>query len=258
MPAEVSAEPSPSVSELQLRVDELEAQLRSEREQVYRREIETSELFQAINASEGNLGPVFDAMLERATRLCQAAFGVMNTYDGRRYQAVALHGVPAALEANFRDPAAQELGPDSPPMRLTHGEDIIHIGDLKSAQESVCSDARGRPWQPSRRRAPSMVVALRKGGTLLGSIAVYRQEVRPFSDREIALLQNFAAHSAVAMENARLLGALREALDRQTAAAEVLKVINASPPTLSRLSPPAGTQTAGKRQGPIRGIVLHT
>jgi class 3 adenylate cyclase/putative methionine-R-sulfoxide reductase with GAF domain len=179
--------------------------------------------------SPGDLAPVFDAMLDKATRLCEASFGIMNTYDGQRFEDGAAHRVPAAL-AEWRERYRLLLfEPGTAPARMVGGEDLVHTVDLMTAEAYQRGDPSRRAMVDLGGARSHLIVALRKDGALVGTIAVYRQQVRPFSDKQIALLQNFAAQAVIAMENARLITETREALEQQTATAEVLGVINSSP-----------------------------
>jgi signal transduction histidine kinase/prephenate dehydratase len=188
----------------------------------------TAEVLQVINSSPGNLAPVFDAMLERAMRLCEGSFAQLDIYDGKCFQTVAMRNVPTRL-AEFRTQSPPSYGPDTIPARLIAGELVVHVPDLKA-------EAAYRDDEPNRRAVvdlggarAALAVPLRKDDALLGEFTVYRQEVRPFTDKQVALLQNFAGQAVIAMENARLLTETREALEQQTATAEVLGVINSSP-----------------------------
>src|SRR5438874_1718553 len=191
----------------------------------------TAEVLQVINSSPGDLAPVFDAMLEKATRLCEAAFGILNTYEDARFRTVTLRGVPRPLQEFLLQFEAPPPAPESPPGRIIDGEDVVQVDDLAVLEGN--RDARGRAMVELGGARSYVTVSLRKDGRLLGTITAYRQEVRPFSDKQIALLQNFAAQAVIAMENARLITETREALEQQTATAEVLGVINSSPGDLA-------------------------
>ena len=215
----------------------------------------TAEVLQVINSSPGDLVPVFDAMLEKAMRLCEAAFGVLWAYEGNRYRAAAVRGAPLAFAEFLRQPLLPHYDPGSGLERALRGEDLV-INDDMAAEEIY------RHGDPLRRAIVDMggarshiLVALRKDETLLGAITIYRQEVRPFSDKQIALLQNFAAQAVIAMENVRLLTETREALEQQTATAEILQVINSSPGELQPVFD-AMLEKAHRVCGATHGVML--
>ncbi len=193
----------------------------------------TAEVLQAINASPGDLAPVFDAMLEKAMRLCEAAFGGLWVFEGDRYVAAALRGVPTAY-AEVLGTMTMIPGPGSAPYRFLHGErEVIQNIDLKAEELYRAGHPQRRALVDLGGARTAMRVPLCRDDAVLGVITIYRQEVRPFSDKQMTLLQNFAAQAVIAMENARLITETREALEQQTATAEVLGVINASPGDLA-------------------------
>jgi 3-mercaptopyruvate sulfurtransferase SseA/class 3 adenylate cyclase len=194
------------------------------------REHAMAEVLKVINSSPGDLAPVFDAMLEKAMRLCEAAFGYLMTYDGERFQAVAHRGLPAGFAEYL--PRMDQPGSAGAYERIKAGAPLLHIIDLKEGDVYESSPLRRALVDLGGARA-GLIVALRKDEALLGVFTIYRQEVRPFTDKQIALLQNFAAQAVIAMENARLITETREALEQQTATAEVLGVINSSPGDLT-------------------------
>src|ERR1700746_3189000 len=215
-----------SVAEMQARVDALEAELAAASE----REVATAEVLRVINSSPGELAPVFEAILEQATRLCDAAFGVVWTYDrnARRYRPGVLHRAPAAL-AEFLSGDYRAARSDV--LSVLAGASFLHILDAaESDGYRTRTNLQHRAMVDLGGVRTALAVPLRRHDTVL---AIYRQEVRAFSDKQIALLQNFAAQAVIAMENARLITETQEALDQQTATAEVLGVINSSPGDLA-------------------------
>ena len=154
-------------------------------------------------------------------------------YDGEVARLAAICGAPPEYRAELTRMGPQKPEPGNSLMRLAEGEPLVHIADI-TAEGAHRSGAAARRMLADRAGARTVLwVSLRKDGALLGVLHNYRTEVRPFTDKQIGLLQNFAAQAVIAMENARLLTETREALEQQTATAEVLQVINASPGDLA-------------------------
>jgi len=223
----MSATSDSTLANPEQRIADLERQLAertAERDEALKQQTATAEVLQVINSSLGDLTPVFDAMLERAMALCEASFGGFFIPEGERIRAAATRGLPHRLNDAARQGFA--FNPNAPGFR-----EEFHIIDLAEVDLTKWPGLRAAVELGGARTM--LNIALRKDDMLLGQFSVFRQEVRAFTDKQIALLQNFAAQAVVAMENARLITETREALEQQTATAEVLGIINASPGELA-------------------------
>jgi GAF domain-containing protein len=205
------------------------ARLLNELRESLEQQTATADVLRVISTSPGQLEPVFQTLLENAVRVIGSKFGTMYLREGDAFRISAIHGAPSAfVEAVMREPLIRPAR-ESAIGRTAHTKQVVQFADLTLEETYRRRDSRAVAAVELAGVRTVLSVPMLKDNRLVGTMAIYRAEVRPFTEKQIELVQNFAAQAVIAIENTRLLNELRDSLQQQTATSEVLQVISSSP-----------------------------